>query len=80
MKRLHRVKELLKNHILRNTAMQTQDKAKWIQAKHAKRVEWFMWKTSCTLYPKRDNRDKANVWKYEVTELSNVNIYIVRVN
>ena len=67
----------LEAELLRTMPIQMQDKCKGTQSKHAERVERFMQTTSCTLYPKRYNTDKANVWKQELTELSNLNIYFV---
>ena len=62
---------------LENTPTQTQDKVKRIQAKHAEWVDWFMQITSCSIYPKIYNTENLNVWKYDATELSTVNMYIV---
>ena len=58
-----------------------QDKAKGTQTKYAERIDWPMQTTSCISFPKdtMQTQDQCKR-KYEVTKLSNVNIYIVSIS
>ena len=58
-----------------------QDKAKGIQAKYAERIDWPIQTTSCNFFPKDITQIQDQCTrKYEVTKLSNVNIYIVSIS
>ena len=68
-------------NLSRNNQFCMQDKAKGIQAKYAERIDWPIQTTSCISFPKDiiQIQDQCTR-KYEVTELSNVNIYIVSIS